>query len=144
MKVHIMITDDDGTVFAGDLDLAPSVTRARRNSASARAQGKVAPRALPAKLDFTKSERAFVKAHASGLSGARKFVLLVAYLAKAVVGKEVQLNEVQKRWNKMTSAALLGCKFNRFYSNTAKDDGWVDTRKKGIYVLTPAWKNALE
>jgi hypothetical protein len=44
----------------------------------------------------------------------------------------------------MTSAALLGCKFNRFYSNTAKDDGWVDTRKKGVYVLTPAWKNALE
>jgi hypothetical protein len=95
-----------------------------------------------AKLDFGKSERAFIKAYAKGLSGTRKFVLLVAYTAKGQVGKEVELNDVSKRWNKMT--ALLGGKFNRFFSNTAKDDGWVDTRKKGTYVLTSSWKDALE
>lgn len=83
-----------------------------------------------------------MKAYAKGLSGTRKFALLVAYAAKGQVGKEVELNDVHKRWNKMTG--LLGGKFNGFFSNTAKDDGWVDTRKKGIYVLTSSWKEALE
>ena len=33
--------------------------------------------------------------------------------------------------------------FNSFFTNDAKENGWVDTKKKGIYILTPAWKEAL-
>ena len=83
-----------------------------------------------------------MKVHARGLSGQRKFVLLIAYLAKGVVGKEVQLQEVRKYWNRMKS--LLDNPFNTFYSNTAKDNGWVDTKKKGVYILTKAWQEVLQ
>ena len=143
MKAHITITNDDGTVLEGDVALAlVGAGRASRKLGNSPAKVRTVSNPTSAKLDFGKSERAFIKAYAKGLSGTRKFVLLIAYTAKGQVGKEVELNDVSKRWNKMT--ALLGGKFNRFFSNTAKDDGWVDTRKKGIYVLTSSWKEALE
>ncbi len=143
MKAHITITNDDGTVLEGDVALVlGGAGRVSRKVGNTRAKVRTVSNPTSAKLDFGKSERAFIKAYAKGLSGTRKFVLLVAYTAKGQVGKEVELNDVSKRWNKMT--ALLGGKFNRFFSNTAKDDGWVDTRKKGTYVLTSSWKDALE
>jgi hypothetical protein len=143
MKAHITVTNDDGTVLEGDVVLAlAGAGRASRKAGNAPAKERTVSNPTPAKLDFGKSERAFIKAYAKGLSGTKKFVLLVAYTAKGQVGKEVELNDVSKRWNKMT--ALLGGKFNRFFSNTAKDDGWVDTRKKGTYVLTSSWKEAFE
>jgi hypothetical protein len=141
MRVHISLTDDSGTEFEGDADLAlagaPGTSRRRAKAATTM---KVAPKAASAKLDFTKSERAFVKTHAKGLSGARKFVLLLAYLTKGVANKEVPLNDVRKQWGRMTKR--LGT-FNSFFTNEAKENGWVDTKKKGIYILTPAWKEAL-
>ena len=143
MKAHITITNDDGTVLEGDVALAlVDAARASRMVTKSTAKASPASNPTPAKLDFGKSERAFVKTYAKGLSGTRKFVLLAAYVAKGQVGKEVELSDVHKRWNRMT--ALLGGKFNRFFSNTAKDDGWVDTRKKGTYVLTSSWKEAIE
>lgn len=92
-----------------------------------------------ADLDFDAGERAFTKAHAKGLSGPKKFVLLVAFLAKGKVGAEVQLKGVEKLWNRMT--ALLDGKFNRFYSGSARDNGWVNTKKAGTYILRPSWKD---
>jgi len=143
MKAHINITNDDGTVLEGDVALVlGGAGRASRKVGNTPAKVRTVSNPTSAKVDFGKSERAFIKAYAKGLSGTRKFVLLVAYTAKGQVGKEVELNDVSKRWNRMT--ALLGGKFNRFFSNTAKDDGWVDTLKKGTYVLTSSWKDALE
>ena len=91
------------------------------------------------KLDFSLNERAFVKKYARSLSGVKKFVILLAYLAEGRVGKEVELKDVQKNWNKMTASNLLGCKFNTFYSNTAKDNGWVNSPRKGVYTLRQSW-----
>jgi hypothetical protein len=56
------------------------------------------PKSVPVHhdLDFDANERAFVKAHARGLSGPKKFVLLVAYLVKGKVGAEVELKEVSE------------------------------------------------
>jgi hypothetical protein len=85
-----------------------------------------------------------VKAHVHGLSGPKKFVLLVAHLAKGKVGTEVEAKEVEKRWNKMTSKSLMDGKFNTFYSTTAKENGWVNTKKKGVYVLRPSWTQILK
>ncbi|MGZ4867857.1 MAG: hypothetical protein ACXV7C_11575 [Candidatus Angelobacter sp.] len=100
--------------------------------------------ATPRDLDFEANERAFVKAHARGLSGPKKFALLVAYLAKGKVGTEVELKEVQKYWNRMTAPNLLDGKFNRFYTNSAKESGWVNTKKQGIYLLRPSWTQVLK
>lgn len=93
----------------------------------------------PLNLDFTEPVRPFIKKHASGLSGPKKFTLLLARLVEGDLRKEISLLEVEKAWNGMT-ALMDGMKFNRFYSQQAKDNGWVDTKKKGVYVLRSTWK----
>jgi hypothetical protein len=95
-------------------------------------------------LDFDANERAFVKAYARGLSGPKKFVLLVAYLTKGKIGEDVELNEVERQWNRMTAPNLLDGKFNRFYTNAAKESGWINTKKKGLYFLQPSWTQVLK
>jgi len=98
----------------------------------------------PTELDFDAHERAFIKTHAKGLSGPKKFVLLLAYMAKGQAGKEVQLKDIEKRWNKMTSKSLMDGKFNSFYPNKAKEGGWINTTKQGVYVLRPSWNQVLK
>ena len=143
MNVKITVTADDSNVYEGEVDLVP-VGAARIPRRSAKAAAQTVPKVASPNLDFTVNARAFVKAHARGLSGLKKFVLLLSYLAKGKVGEEVELKSIQKHWNKMTAPTLLGCKFNTFYSNTAKDNGWVNTRKTGVYVLASSWKKVLE
>lgn len=95
-------------------------------------------------LDFSTPIRAFVKRHGSGLSGPKKFTLLVAYLTKGETTKEISLAEIEKHWNKMTAKNLLAMKFNRFYSSQAKDNDWVNAGKTGSYNLRPSWKDAFD
>jgi hypothetical protein len=90
-------------------------------------------------LDFDGNIRAFVKKHARSFSGPEKFVLLLGYVSKGKMGVEVPLNVIEQHWNKMTSSTLLGGRFNRFYTNSAKENGWVNSPKKGVYVLLPSW-----
>jgi CHASE2 domain-containing sensor protein len=91
-------------------------------------------------LDFATPIRAFVKRHGNGMSGPKKFTLLVAYLTKGETTKNVSLSEIEKQWNKMKAKSLLGMKFNRFYSSQAKDNDWVNAGKTGSYNLRPSWK----
>lgn len=116
-------------------DLAVSQRQHRITTAPAKA---IAVRS-PLNLDFTEPVRPFIKKHASGLSGPKKFTLLLARLVEGDLRKEISLLEVEKAWNGMT-ALMDGMKFNRFYSQQAKDNGWVDTKKKGVYVLRSTWK----
>jgi hypothetical protein len=141
MKVLISLTDESGKVFEGEAELLP-IRGVRAAGARPKKEAKRQRVARASKLDFTKPERAFFKSYAKGLTGREKFVLLVAYLAKGQVGEEVPLGDVEKHWNRMTSH--LDGEFNRKYSSTAKDGGWVDTRKKGIYVLTGSWEEVLK
>jgi hypothetical protein len=92
-------------------------------------------------LDFDAPERAFVKSHARNLSGPKKFVLLLAYFAKGKTGHGVALKDIERRWNRMTASNLLDGQFNRFYSNAAKENGWVDTKKPGAYFLRKSWRD---
>lgn len=101
---------------------------------------------LPAKtsdikidIDFSINERAFVKRYATDKSGPKKFTLLLAYLAKGEIEKNIELSEIKKHWGKMTSKTLLG-KFNMFYPNDAKTRGWIDSKEYGSYNLTNEWK----
>jgi len=101
---------------------------------------------LPAKtsdmkidIDFSINERAFVKRYATDKSGPKKFTLLLAYLAKGEIEKNIELSEIKKHWGKMTSKTLLG-KFNMFYPNDAKTRGWIDSKEYGSYNLTNEWR----
>jgi hypothetical protein len=93
-------------------------------------------------IDFLLNERAFVDRYATDKSGPKKFTLLLAYLVKGEVDKNMELSEIKKHWNKMRARTLLG-KFNMFYPNDAKTRGWVDSKKYGIYCLTNEWKSVL-
>jgi len=93
-------------------------------------------------VDFSLNERAFVKRYVVDKSGPKRFTLLLAYLSKGLVSKNIELSEIKKHWNKMTAKTLLG-KFNMFYPNDAKTRGWIDSREYGNYNLTNEWKNVL-
>ena len=89
--------------------------------------------------DFSLNIRAFVKRYAAGKSGPKRFVLLLAYLTKGEVGVDIGLDKIGSEWKKMSAKNLMG-KFNRFYPNEAKTQGWADSKAHGTYCLTNAWK----
>lgn len=104
-----------------------------------------APKARIAKasaVDFSMSLRAFANKHAKGLSGPQKFVLLLARLASGDKSQSIPLGTISAEWDKMTS--ILGGRFNRFYSNQARERDWVATTKAGSYHLRPNWLEAIE
>lgn len=140
MRIKFTITDNSGHTYDGEVELSPARTRATNPPAKA-APRKLAP--ITAELTFSLNERAFVKKHANGLSGPQKFVLILAYLAKGKVNQDIDLKNIQRHWDRMTAKQLLGCRFNRFYSATAKDNGWVNSPRKGVYALAEDWKVAL-
>lgn len=145
MRVRISVTGDDGRVFEGEVDLVPR-GRAPSNPTADRKPKKGTKKADENKpapsqaLSFSMNPRAFMKKYARGLTGDRKFALLLSRLAKGSASNEVPFETVRGHWEKMTS--VIG-KFNSAYSIRAKDNGWVDTRKPGVYVLTPTWKEVL-
>lgn len=118
--------------------------KASRNGSSARVKLIKSETARPAKLDFGLNERNFIKIHARGLSGPKKFTLLLAYVAKGKVGVEVELGVLRTAWNKMTSKNLMGYAFNLKYPNEAKTQGWIDSKKAGVYHLRPSWMNIFD
>ncbi len=137
MKARISVSDENGNQFEGEVMLSPVPQRVRRHV-------KTPPPAARSvqRLDFDMNERAFAKKYAGGLSGPKKFSLLLAYFAKGNCDKEIEVKIIEKSWNKMT--ALLGGKFNGKYPNKAKEYGWADSRKQGVYVLRPKWVELLE
>jgi hypothetical protein len=94
-----------------------------------------------ADVDFSTPLRAFIKKYSGGMNGARKFTLVLAYLAKGSLEKEILLTDIERHWNRMTSKTLLGMKFNRFYTAQAKENDWADVAKQGTYHLRPNWKS---
>lgn len=93
-------------------------------------------------INFSINERAFVKRYALDKSGPKKFTLLLAYLVNGEVDKNFELSDIKNHWNKMSAKNMLG-KFNMFYSNDAKNRGWVNSKGHGKYNLTGEWKNVL-
>ena len=67
---------------------------------------------------------------------------IAAYTDKTF-GKEVELKEIEKKWNSMTSL-MDRMEFNRFFSSQAKDRDWVESKKRGFYRLRPSWKGIFE
>ncbi len=100
-------------------------------------------KAATSKLNFGINVRAFVKRFVADKSGTKKFVLLLAYLTKGETEKNVSLADIRKEWDKMSAKNLLG-KFNRFYPNNAKTQGWVDSKEYGTYCLSAGWQESYE
>jgi len=98
------------------------------------------PQPRTSQIDLDKPIRPFIKSYARGLSGPKKFALVLGWLCKGDLKREVELKEVEKCWNNMTS--LLEMRFNRFFPARAKENDWVDSKKKGFYNLRPTWKDA--
>lgn len=93
----------------------------------------------PLQAEFNKNPRAFLKQYARGKNGPQKFVLVVAFLAEGKIGVNILFNEIEKIWNR--HSGLLGGKLtSRTYGTRAKESGWIDSRKKGLYKLTDEWK----
>jgi len=107
-----------------------------------KAKGKVVLKTTTHNIDFSINERAFVKRYAINKSGPKKFTLLLSYLVKGEVGKNTGLSDIKSHWDKMSAKNMLG-QFNMFYSNDAKNRGWVDSKEYGKYNLTNEWKNVL-
>jgi len=91
-------------------------------------------------LDFTMGIRGFVKRYAKGISGPKKFALLLAYLAKGDLKKTIPFVEIKKHWNNLTAKSLFGMEFNSFFASFAKENDWVNSEKNGSYNLRPSWK----
>jgi len=112
------VTDDEGRVFQGHANLVPA--------ARARSTGR--PRHNPAAkdggqpLDFDLPTRSFVKKYAGQrMSGAKRFVLLLASLTKGKVGVDIPFQDIRRAWDKMTEP--MGGKFNPAHTTRAKDSG---------------------
>ena len=93
-------------------------------------------------MDFGLNERNFIKTHASGMGGPKKFVLLLARMTQGKTDTDIEVSAIAAKWNKMTSKdLLLGYSFNAKYATVAKTEGWIDSRKYGTYHLRKTWKD---
>jgi hypothetical protein len=92
------------------------------------------------KPDFELPLRPFVNTYGRKMTGAARFALVLAHMAKGRTAVEVELASITRAWSKMTG--LLD-EFNRSYPTRAKDKGWVDSPKKHVYVLLPRWTEIL-
>jgi len=132
------MTDKDLTQIMARLEKLETVVFGAGKSMKAEKKRESAP---SGDLDFSLNERAFVKRYRTNKSGPKKFTLLLAYLAKGQVDKNIGLSEIKKRWDKMKGRSLLGA-FNMFYPIEAKTQGWVNSKERGAYSLSKQWKEA--
>jgi hypothetical protein len=94
-----------------------------------------------ADMNFNLPLRPFIKKYSHSMSGPKRLTLLVAWLAKGKSDVQVGRIEVSKAWNKMKT--LMGGPFNSAYESRARDNGWLDSPKPGVYTLMSSWREVL-
>lgn len=149
MKARIVFTDDDGNTWEHELPLVSrgksgaraGTTRPRRATAVSSSKSPKSKATDVPSLDFSLPVRPFIKRYATRASGPRKFAILVARLANGDLKREVPFSEIERQWNKMTQ--LMGGRFNPAHASRAKDNGWVDSPKHGVYKLLGGWRASL-
>lgn len=108
------------------------------NKAKARPAGEA--RKFSCAADFSLPFRHFINKYARRMSGREKFTLVLAHITKGKEKTETKLETILRAWNSMTGS--LG-EFNLAHTTRAKDKAWVDSPKKGVYVLLPGWREIL-
>lgn len=138
MKVRITVTDDQNITFEGSAELV----RVSKTAGASRAMAKthVASRST-AKLSFSLNSLAFMKKYAKGVSGSRKFTLLLAHLVEGKIGQEIAGERIASTWNRMKQ--VLGGAYNAAHATRAKAEGWIDSPKWGHYALSTSWKESI-
>jgi hypothetical protein len=145
MRAVIVFTDDQGKTWEFELRPAQATPQGAgldKKRTPTRAKAKAEPpieKRTGATPDFRLSMAAFMNRYARG-SGAQKFAILLARLTKGDTKLVVESKEIERQWKRMKRH--LG-EFNGAHGTRAKDAGWVDTPKRGTYVLLSDWKSAL-
>lgn len=142
MKVSIVVQDDSGGVFRGEIILKPDGAGKSGSLESLASMSVASPSPNALKDDFELPVRAFIKKHASGKSGPEKFALLLARMTKGDISVTVAGSDLQSEWNSMT--ALMGGRYNTAYPTRAKECGWIDSPKSGTFTLLPGWTEIRE
>jgi hypothetical protein len=134
MRVSVVVMDDSGQAFGGEanLKLVETATPTPRQS--------VTSPGTPELVDFDLPIRPFMKRFGTNLSGPKRFVLLLAHMAHGAIGTPVQISELQRLWK--TMVGIIG-DFNTAYPTRAKDSGWVDSPRPGVYTLLSGWTEIL-
>jgi len=147
MKARVTVTDDDGNVYEGDVELL-RVSSSGDTETRVSAGGKRRTRdttvtldAAPATTDFTLPVRAFMSRYAKGRPGHQVFAVLLARLAGGEVNREVPVDQLKAEWNNMRG--LLGGVYAPIYGTRAKNNAWADSPARGVFVLLPDWTQAL-
>src|SRR6266542_6611566 len=101
MKIKLAIFTEDGRSYEGEAQLTPIGSK---KSKSGRPQKIHQTTSSDREFDFTLPLRAFVTVNgARKLSGPQKFTLLLGGLTKGDTSASVDIDRVQKEWNKMTA-----------------------------------------
>jgi len=140
VNAKITITDADGNMYEGEVELVTvsASGRAKRRAGGAKPPSTAGPsHAIPSAKDFNLPIRAFMNRYAKACSGHAAFALLVARLTGGKVGTEVRVEQVRTEWSKMTG--LLNSRFAPIYGTRAKDNAWVDSPSRCVFVLLPDW-----
>jgi len=140
MKVNIILTDDSGKTYSGEVELTTSGRHPQGRRSKPAAGAPPTARREPS-IDLSLGDRAFIRRHVTReTSGPRKFVILLAWMAKGNAGKEIAVEDLSKKWAKVKGP--MGGQYQTVYATRAKDSGWVDSPKQGIYSLRAIWREA--
>jgi len=101
MKIKVIVSTDGGCSYEGEVQLAPIGRKKTKSETPAKSPQTTSSNRS---FDFTLPLRAFVTANgARKLSGQQKFVLLLGGLTKGDTTASMDIDRVQKEWNKMTA-----------------------------------------
>ena len=140
MKVVVTVTAQDGTVWSGEAELSTDSAKKsgatkvpRQKRPTARATGPVAS-------DLKLPVRAFLKTFASESTAAGKFALILAQLTQGATGKEIDVGDIEKLWRQ--NSGVLGGPYQPVYGTRSKEKGWVNSPRRGVFVLMDGWQKA--
>ncbi len=140
MKAKITVYLENGVVLEGTTDLLASSDANSKRRARVRTPAEA--KASANGPDFSTPLRPFIKALGSGLSGPKKLTLLVSHLTRGKRDVPVSRSEVEKQWSKIQ--ALMGGPYNGAYGIRARDQGWIDSPKRGSFTLRAGWEAILQ
>jgi hypothetical protein len=139
MQVEMTLKFPDGAIYMGkaSLDKASEPVADPYNDNTI---GSYDP--VGGDLDYTLAERAFFKKYVGALSGPKKFVLAVAYLAKGEEGLDVELTAVRELWKSVEG--VMGGACRGMYKTRAVESPWIHLKsKEGKVSLRMGWAGAL-
>lgn len=140
MRATVVVTAEDGSVWSGEVELSPGKGRKSAARRAPQAAASAETRGAPSASDLKLPARAFFSKFASKTTAAGKFALVVAQIAQGAVAKDVDVSDVEKVWNQ--NSGVLGGPYQTVYGTRSKEKGWVNSTKRGVFVLMDGWQHA--